>query len=1036
MSPAVLYPRLPGDDLDVFITEFQQAAERDPFGTLFIVPTSHLAREVTRRLEKQGVPLVANAVTTIPGLARKVFDDHASNETFISETGTRLIIARILATGRYPLLARAGVGAVDELATLIDILITRKVNYPAALGNLASAKSDEIGDLYAAYLRFLEEQHLVDGSTLPSRAARLLIDAGGGGFRTVFVYGLFEPLPHERDLLLALRRSAEEFHYAIPYAANPAVFADDGRWLHPDQVVAGEPPDERRSGIARLFSRKEPGETRGFIGIAERRDRLDEVRAVAQEICDLIAAGVRPGEIAVAFPDLAAAVPYVEEVFPDFGIRYTTSAGRPLAASPAVQALLGVLAVPARGYRREDVIALLTTPYLPFSRTGRGSEIDLLSREARISAGTREWEERLAGLARALEEEEAGPGTPARAKNRLATEITRIEATRAGITKLFADLAVLEGTKPLPEHLAAYRSLLERWQAPVMPGEGDPDLLEQEARDLSRFLGCLEALEGFARALLPGNRVSLPEFSSLLGLLSAWTRTGQQQNPNAVQVVGVREVAHLAIPYLFISDLVEGLMPRLTTRLPFATDLETRRLGTRSKTEVLREERYHFIAALLAARSRVYLSHPATDDGTPLICSGFVDTVRETLSPGTWGSDDFPASRLAASRRAGALLARGESTPMPPGLSAREADRRLTIENHHRRGGYDSPYDGLLSGDPEIIALLAERFGEEAVFSPTVLETYADCPFRFYLEHLLGLTPIPAADPDLTARERGGLIHRIVYRFYSDWRREGNGAVTEADLQNALQRILATAREEVARLPLETPAWLAGKEHLLGSPAVGPGLLERFLRHEAETADAGLLPQAFEVSFGLPVAAGEVDPASIPDAVAIPLGGETLRLRGRIDRIDVLPGGRFVVTDYKTGSSRPRLEDVRAGRELQLPLYIRAVETLTGMQGVAGTCYTLRRRKVQNQPVFWDIDLKDCFAWFPGSRRTGVEDVRQLVETSLARVEDHLAGIRAGRFPPRSDADPCPGYCDFKTVCRFERLRLLAAGEEGADETD
>ena len=1017
MSPAVLYRRLPGEGLPRFIAEFRKAAARDPFGTVFVVPTSHLAREIVRRLGKEGSPLIADAVTTLPGLARKVFLDHTAAETLIPKIGSRLIIDRLLAAGDYPLIARAG--AVDELATLFAVLITRKVDYPAALGDLASAKSAEIGRLFAAYLRFLDEHRLVDESTLLARATRLL--TGSDEFRTVYVYGLFEPVPLERDLLLALRESAEEFHYAIPYAANPAVFADEGLWLHPDAVVE----DERTSAVAGLFSRREMGGGGEGIRLAERRDRLDEVRAIAQEIRDLAAAGVRPGEIVVAFPDLASAVPYVEEVFPDFAVPYAASGGRPLAASPLVQALLLVLAVPACGYRRSDVVALATSPYLPFTR---GSELDFLSREARITAGADAWDERLAALARALEDELAGPDP---AKDRLTAEIASVTAAREQIRRLFADLATLEGTKTIQEHLAAYRSLLDTWRAPAMPAEGDPGVLEEEARDLAGFMRALATLEELAR-FFPNEEVALPEFFSLLSAHVAGARTGRRRNADAVQVVGVREAAHLAIPYLFIGDLVEGTMPRLTTRLPFATDLETRRLQTRSKSDILREERYHFIAALLAARSRVYLSYPAADGGTPLVRSGFVDAVREAFSPETWGGDGFPASRLSAARRAGALLARGEAAS-PPVLTAAEAVRRLNIENYHRKGGYDSPYDGLIGSDPA----LAERFGEEAVFSVTALETYADCPFRFYLERVLGLAPLPPADPGLTGEERGSLVHRIACRFYAGWRRDGNGAVTEASYPDALRRILTTGREEADRFTFTSPSWVAGKEHLLGSPAAGPGLLERFLRHEAAVVGSGLIPQAFEVSFGLPVTAGEADPASVPDAVAIALGCGTLRLRGRIDRIDLLPGGRFVVTDYKTGSQRPTLGEVVAGRALQLPLYIRAVETLTGMQGIAGTCYTLRRGKVQNRPVFWDKAMKDCFTCFPGSRQSGVGDVRELVEASLARVKEHLAGIRGGRFPPRSDAGPCPGYCGFKTVCRFDSLRLLAAGGEvNADGTD
>lgn len=1026
MSPAVLYRQLPGEGLTTFIAGFRKAAGRDPFGTVFIVPTSSLAREISRRLGEEGVPFVSDAVTTLSGFARKVFAAHATSETLISGTGSRLILARLIAAGGYPLLS--GTGAVDELATLFSVLTMRKVDYPAALGEMQSEKSDEIGRLFDAYRRLLAERDLVDESILFSRAVRLLAESGS--VRTVFVYGLFEPMPLERDLLLTLRESADEFRYSIPHASNPAVFADDGGWLHPDVVVAGD----GRSSLAGLFARVPPGDCGGFIRVAERRDRLDEVRAIAQEVHSLIAAGVRPGDIAVAFPDLDGAALYVDDVFPDFGVPYSISAGRPLSASPLIQALLSVLTVPARGYRRSDVIALATSPYLP---DAGGCDLDLLSREARIVAGPAAWDERLAVLAANLDEEQARPETPETARGRITAKIASIEAARAGIRRLFTDLATLEGKKTIPEHLAAYRSLLDAWRAPVMPGEGDRDLLEGEARDLAGFMGVLATLEELAR-LFPGEKVPLVEFSSLLGILVAGTRAGRRRNPLAVQVIGIREVPHLAVPYLFIADLVEGAMPRLTTRLPFTTDAETRRLGTRSKDDVLREERYHFVASLLAARTRVYLSSPAADGSTPLVRSGFLDAVREAFSPEAWGSSDFSASRLAAARRAGALLACGEvPAGMPPGIAAGEAARRLNIENYHRKGGYDSPYDGLLAGDPAIVAALAERFGEGAVFSPTALETYADCPFRFYLERVLGLAPLPQADPDLTAQERGNLVHRVAYRFYSGWRRDGNGPVTGTCLPDALDRILETGREEADRFTFTSPAWVAEREHLLGSTAAGPGLLERFLRHEAETAASGLLPQAFEVSFGLPVSLVEVDPVSIPDAVAIPLGGETLRLRGRVDRVDVLPDGRFAITDYKTGISHPALKDILAGRALQLPLYIRAVETLTGMQGVAGTYYTIKRGEVRNRPVFWDAAMKDCFGCFPGSRQSSVEDVRALVENSLALAGEYLAGIRGGRFPPRSDAGPCPAYCGFATVCRFDGLRLLAAREEvNADGAD
>jgi ATP-dependent helicase/nuclease subunit B len=1052
MSPAVLYRQLPGEGLDAFITQFRKAATRDPFGTVFIVPTARLAREIIRRLGEEGVPVVADTVTTLSGFARKVFFDYATSETLISGAESRLIIERLLASGRYPLLSRTG--AADELATLFEVILKRKVDYPAALGDRVTARSVEIARLLDAYRLFLDEHDLVDEAMLFARVARMLSDtglfrtvyiygifepmprAGGSHYvrppRTVFVYGLFEPMPLERDLLFALRDSADDFHYSIPYTRNPAIFADNGEWLYPDAVISGDAPGSRRSHLATLFSRTEPADCSASLRLAERRDRLDEVRAIAQEIRDLVAGGVRPDEIAVAFPDLASALPYVEEVFPDFGVPYVASDGRPLSTSPLVRALLDVAAVPAHGYRRADVVALATSPYLPLTC---GCELDLLSREARITAGAAAWDERLAALARTVDEERGRPDTPETARSRLAAKAALIASVRETVRTFFSDLLTLEGTRTIAGHIAAYRALLDRWRAPVMPEGGDPDLREEERRVLEEFIGLLSALERFGRLLLE-EKITHLEFSSLLERLAAGSRSSGRRENGGVRVIGVREAAHVAVPYLFIANLVEGTMPRLTTRLPFTTDAETRRLGTRTREDILREERYYFAAALLAATSRVYLSYPATDGAAPVVRSGFVDAVCDLFSPDTWGSSDFAASRLAAAWRAGALLARGDiPARMPRGLSVQEAVRRLNIENYHRRAGYGSPYDGMIGDDPAIAAALAERFGDGAVVSPTALETYADCPFRFYLERVLGLMPLPEAEIDLTAQERGSLVHRIAYRFYSGWKRDGNGPVTDACYPDALQRLLDAAREETARFGFATPAWTADMAHLLGSPAVGRGLLERFLRHEAEVAASRFVPHAFEVSFGLPLVPGEVDAVSTPDPVAIPLDGETIRLRGRVDRVDVLPDGRFMITDYKTGSSHPRLKDIEAGRALQLPLYILAVERLTGMEGVAGTYYTLRRGEVRNQPVFWDAGLEDCFACFPGSKKSSVEDVRALVGTALSWTGRHLAGIRAGRFPPRSDAGPCPAYCGFKTVCRFDALRLLNA-EVKADGTD
>ncbi|KUG21402.1 atp-dependent nuclease, subunit b [hydrocarbon metagenome] len=189
----------------------------------------------------------------------------------------------------------------------------------------------------------------------------------------------------------------------------------------------------------------------------------------------------------------------------------------------------------------------------------------------------------------------------------------------------------------------------------------------------------------------------------------------------------------------------------------------------------------------------------------------------------------------------------------------------------------------------------------------------------------------------------------------------------------------------------------------------------------------------------MPIAAGAVDPASTPEPLAIPLdedGSETILLRGRIDRVDVSPDGAFMVTDYKTGSVQTRLKDIMEGKALQLPLYLRAVELLTGLQGAAGAYYTVRRGDIRCRPIFWDQGRRDHFAPFRVAKSSGVEDIGALIDASLARAKAYLDDIRRGRFPPRRDAGPCPSYCGYRTVCRFDPLRLAALDGEVPDGAD
>jgi ATP-dependent helicase/DNAse subunit B len=169
------------------------------------------------------------------------------------------------------------------------------------------------------------------------------------------------------------------------------------------------------------------------------------------------------------------------------------------------------------------------------------------------------------------------------------------------------------------------------------------------------------------------------------------------------------------------------------------------------------------------------------------------------------------------------------------------------------------------------------------------------------------------------------------------------------------------------------------------------------------------------------------DPTSSPEAVEFtsPDGTMRLRIRGRIDRVDITPEGKFLIYDYKSGREHPRAKDIEAGTALQLPLYLLAFEQITGSHGIGGGYYKIRR-EVERNIVLADTSAKDLLV----SRLRPSADFTGLIQHSRECAFAYIDGIRYGRFPLPSE-EKCPNeYCDFKRICRFNPYRVLETGEE------
>ncbi|HEY0957632.1 MAG TPA: PD-(D/E)XK nuclease family protein, partial [Roseateles sp.] len=173
-----------------------------------------------------------------------------------------------------------------------------------------------------------------------------------------------------------------------------------------------------------------------------------------------------------------------------------------------------------------------------------------------------------------------------------------------------------------------------------------------------------------------------------------------------------------------------------------------------------------------------------------------------------------------------------------------------------------------------------------AALSASAIDALRNCPYQFFSRVLLGLREADELEQEATKRDYGTWLHAVLKRFHES--REG------VDDDSALR---AAAAAELA---------LIDAVDFLPFSAAFERLRPLYLTWLAET-EAG----------GQHYVEGEVDRDCRPFAAPL----DTLVIKGRIDRIDDAPAGKWLL-DYKTGDAKGLKDKVAARLEdTQLATY-------------------------------------------------------------------------------------------------------------------
>ncbi len=689
----------------------------------------------------------------------------------------------------------------------------------------------------------------------------------------------------------------------------------------------------------------------------------------------ILASGLAFDACAVLLRSPGRYQPLIEDAFRRAGIEvwFTRGTVRPDSAGRSFLALLHCA--------EENLTASRFGEYLSHEQREHPYGWEKFLVDAAVIGGTDRWRRRLAGLAAELEDTFAeAEDEPAR--KRILWQADRLEKLAAFALPLIERLAELRAPRPWGEWLDGLRPLAE---AALDNPEGVLDLLDE-----------LEPM----RDLGP---VALADVARILGEnLGTLRREPKGNRFGRVFVGSIEEARGLVFQLVCVPGLCEGTFPK-----PHFDDP----LLAGNLAELEAGERLLLRQACAPATKQIILSWPRIElsSGRVRVPSFYVLEAaraasgsamdRRAIERGAeqgietrigWPAPNDPRHAIDDTEYDLARLRPAMSAKATPGLAAYLTQISPTLARSLRARWSRwsrkwSTADGLTL-TPSLALKPLDRFRLSArSYSPSSLQLFASCPYRFALSTAMGLFPLKEASglERLDPLTRGNLFHEVQKRL-----------VPALNGYPADQTAFSSASNELDRILDETAAEFAERF----APAI-----DQIWKNEVERLRADL--RAWLVSVGtdqtgwLPVAPEQ----TFTDKVIA--GG--WKLNGRMDLVEEAPDGALWVTDYKTGSyPDPAPEITGKGEVLQPLLYALAAEQL-----YAG-------RKVGGGRLF--------YATIRGGYRSIHVPLSDLTRDEAARVLETIDTAIANGVLPAAPREEACRHCDYAVVCGpYEEERVL-----------
>ncbi len=810
-----------------------------------------------------------------------------------------------------------------------------------------------------------------------------------------------------------------------------------------------------------LFSRS-IGSTSGEdrteqIEVQPLNDFRDEISYIAARIRDFhLQANIPLHRIAVTFPNLDRYVDDLRRILRDCGLPFNLSTGFRLNQSPLIRAFLAPLRLREANYPFRKTLQLFDSGLIGKAADYNHALLYTLCTEHRTRYLTVKNIERLLDKIQSAKNKKRRPSEEN--TENFSDAVYQLNQLKTLLSQLY-DL-------PPQADILTYRNRLiaiwREWGLLTWYREENAHLDEQdrenEFRAFNRFMKLFDKMTWMLDFMFGDRMIKLNDYFNYLQTMVDNAIYNLAEKPDyGVQIMPRLEIQASDYEVLFIGGLIDGDFPRASAKDIFFTDPVREEMGLLSAENLLDQDRFLFYTLLDGGAEKIILTYPRYQEERALVPSTFISDLGDVARI-TYRKDIPDAQRLLnykklwkqtafaiqdlnfdeAGRNLMQLIARADRQNSD---NRNEIERVLFRIRHARermRGQQFSNFEGNLSGIADIENILNQRYGDHE-WSVTLLENYAYCPMQFLLEHILGVEALPEYEEEITALERGNIVHKILFRFYNELKAQGQQRQPAAH-----RELLFRIAENVFQIYEFGGFFWELERSLFFGYGDWPGLLDTFLHYDQEQiTGSGFAPHYLEFAFGS-VRKPDSDPDSPTGPVTVQADDMSLKLAGKIDRVDCDSEKRTLIFDYKTGRNLPsvRPQDVIEGLHFQLPLYMKVLQEIkTDLQVIGAAYYQVHNvQNCQRKPI-----LADKINWpelpvrgnapLPNKNVLDEEGnevtLSRLLDISVRNAVRAVRELQSGifrhtRFPGDQQ---CKSYCQFRRICQKNVAKLERGGE-------